>query len=32
MGYERYGDTINEQAIHILLECILVGYDFPSEE
>ena len=21
----RYGDTINEQAVHILLECILVN-------
>ena len=23
----RYGDTINERAVRILLECILVEYD-----
>ena len=24
----RYGDTINERAVRILLECILVGQNF----
>ena len=23
----RYGDTVNERAVHILLECILVSLD-----
>ena len=24
----RYGDAVNEQAVRILLECILVQYNF----
>ena len=30
----RYGDTVNEQAVRILLECILVAsikFNFPDE-